>query len=118
MREAHIIVPLRDNDGIMLHDLHNTVQDVLTNEWGGWTSTICRGGWLAPNGDKINENVVKYTTAMEDNLTNLMLLDTLAHVILVDGRQQRVYYVGPDREVHFHTAIEAEVVNLTAAEVA
>lgn len=68
MRIAQINLPILDNDGNSLLDLHETIQRDLCNIFGGYTVFEARGGWLAPSteqelGKLYQETVMVYQIA-------------------------------------------------------
>lgn len=95
--EARIILPLRNNDGIMLNDLHMKVQEMLSKAFGGWTSTVGKGGWIDPvTKESQREDVVVYDVAVDQSFTTHVLLDTIAGIILTEGEQKTVYVRYPN----------------------
>jgi hypothetical protein len=103
LREACIILPLTDNEGVSLDSVHTEVQEAFAYHWDGWTSQPITGGWRDLSGQVRTEHSVLYTVAMQqdDHGINRLLLHSLADYILEAARQQSVYVRHTDGTVEF-----------------
>lgn len=90
-------VPLATNAGRHLGDLHHTLEDVLVNQFGGFTLIYGRGGW---RGDKvtITEDVVLYMIDTEDTGIADVVLRRIAEDIKREAEQEAVYLTAQDEE--------------------
>ena len=60
MRECRIILPMRDNTGEPLADVHKSLSEALCNNFGGYTQTNGVGQWKNGEYDIVEERVAIY----------------------------------------------------------
>jgi len=88
LNEAKIILPLFDNSGGSLQDLHRALADRLIKEFGGFTVYHSFGA----GGDPIvGEPVMVYIIGAEPNEANNQCLYSIASQLLEQARQQSIY---------------------------
>jgi hypothetical protein len=80
MRFASLTLPILDNNGNDLSDVHTCLQADIIDTFGGFTRTLANGGWRDDATGKIYcESVAVYAIAMnEDSLANDGKLTQLA----------------------------------------
>jgi len=98
MREAILIAPLRDNDGLIISDLHEALTNELVTVFGGYTASPAEGAWKGPDGMVQTENVVRFVVATPPD--DRRLLD-IARTFAAKARQHSVYVRLADGEVYF-----------------
>ncbi len=78
MQEARLVMPKADNDGNELDLLHDQLATRLCEEFGGFTATDTRGGWIDESDGRLyREPGIAYDVAMEaieDNDETLRLI--------------------------------------------
>ena len=104
MREACIILPIADNEGNGLDNVHSELKRDLCAWFGGCTVTKGDGAWLNSQGKLYQEPVAIYTVAMEPSEANRFKLWDLARRLATDARQQAIYVRYADGSVDFVTA--------------
>jgi hypothetical protein len=68
MRLATITLPIADNDGNPLNDVHAALQLDLIAQFGGFTAIDARGGWRDKSTGKVYaEPVTQYQIECEDS---------------------------------------------------
>lgn len=104
MKLAKIVLPMLDNEGKELSDVHEHLMKRLLELWGGFTSYEGLGKWI--NKQKVYaERVIVYDIAMERQ--DVVRLRTLALSICVQARQESVMIVTPNGDVEFvHPAVD------------
>lgn len=85
MREARIILPTADN----LSSVHSDLRRKLAATFGGYTATPSYGGWIAPDGELVEEPGIAYDVAVPDNAAND--LRNIARDIGHAAHQQSMY---------------------------
>lgn len=93
MREARIILPLYDNDGIDLQDVHKSLKTRLCAEFGGYTATPSMGGWIDNSGKLYEEPGIAYDVAVPDD--SIAIIETLRDIAGLTGRKanQKAMYL-------------------------
>lgn len=99
MREARIILPLRDNAGHGVPLAHDELQMHLCEQFGGYTAQNVRGAWLSPHNAVMQDASVAYDVACEPTPANDAALATLAVAAGRAAHQQAVYLRLPSGEV-------------------
>ena len=79
MRIASLILPIADNAGNPLDDVHACLRADLCDIFGGYTATATFGGWRTPDGAVQHEPGVRYDVAMNSDLDNCARWCALAH---------------------------------------
>ena len=93
MREARIILPLYDNAGIDLQDVHRHLKTRLCAEFGGYTATPSMGGWIDNNGKLYEEPGIAYDVAVPE--ADITVIETLRDIAALAGRRacQKAMYL-------------------------
>jgi len=92
MKEGIIIFPLLDNDGETLEDIHDALQRILVDMFGGFTMQEGQGGWRNPATHRLHmDKVAIYSVATQDTPENRRALGTIAVVCGMLGEQDAVY---------------------------
>jgi hypothetical protein len=90
MYEARLILPLTDNSGGDLRDVHSALQSTLCDAWGGYTRLVAIGGWRG-NAGVIHERVALYDIAMPATDSDAAKLESIAVMFGTLARQHAVY---------------------------
>ena len=105
LREARLILPIRDNDGFGLALVKRALEVELAERFGGFTLiTSGRGGWM--NGENsfsrnaTTETVWIFDVAVEDDPLQPELF-AIARKLKIDARQDAIYLRLPSGVVHF-----------------
>lgn len=100
MREGRIILPTRDNAGVLIDKAHLLIKRRLATEFGGYTSTGINGGWLDPRTAVLHEEPgIAYDVAMDEDASASHTLLELARDVLPLANQEAVYVRYPNGEV-------------------
>lgn len=104
LREAKILVPLRDNHGASLEHVHASVTERLFAAFGGVTWTVVDGAWKDPNdGQLYVERSVAFTVAVPEDEGAIGNDDCdlcrIARFAMIAGEQKAIYVQFPDGEV-------------------
>lgn len=101
MREAMIILPNANNDGVQLHDVQDFLAEQLIEAFGGCTIRAAFGAWHAPDGKTMREAVSEFVTACEPSVENAARLRAIACHIGEVAHQLAVYvrYASGDVEI-------------------
>lgn len=91
MKEARLICPVRDNNGLGLWQLHGLLEDKLVEAFGGATHTLSRGLWKDGSGKLYNKQVILYDIAAEDRAESVRKLVGIARWLCKAARQHSVY---------------------------
>lgn len=83
--------PQEDNEGHSLQRVRCTAEKALAKQFGGFTTTNGKGGWVAGNGDLQREPVWLITVAYDPSVLNDERLTSVARYIGSAGKQQAVY---------------------------
>lgn len=106
MREARIILPHRDNDGLDVSGAHQDLKLALIRQFGGYTTFNVWGGWRHPTtGAIVEDESAAYDVAVPDNA-----VDGLRRLAFQAGKtahQDAVYLRLPTGEVEFIAIDEA-----------
>lgn len=106
MREAMVICPMKDNEGVSLEAVRMYAEHEMSTAFGGVTTTASSGSWVSPQGELITEPVWQLVSAMDANEKNDATLKSIAKRILRHGKQQAVYMRAANGDVHI---LEADV---------
>lgn len=104
MKLAKIILPVLDNQGKDLFEVHRELQAALLGEFGGYTSFEGVGGWRNLHGKLYKERVIIYEVAMER--AKAIELRCIAEIVVTKARQESVMIVTPCGDVEFVTQPE------------
>lgn len=85
-------LPLEDNNGLQLDNVHTELQESLASTYGGFTMHHARGVWMN-EGKLYNESVAVYTIAM--TVSEYFDFKRLALKTGEKARQEAVYMVDP-----------------------
>lgn len=107
MREASIILPLNDNDGNGLLEVHNSLARALSEAFGGCTAVASSGYWYH-EGRLYDEPGRVFTTAAEPTAVNNKMIAFLAKYYGEMAKQIAVYYRDFDGNVHIDDIVKAE----------
>ena len=102
MRECRVIVPMFDNDGERLSEVHQGFQKALCKEFGGYTRSHGHGGWVNDDGNVREERVYIYDVAIKnDRLVEdqELILVALIQQLRIDAKQEAIYYRRPNGEI-------------------
>jgi len=99
MKLAQLILPLLDNGGHDLFEVHRDLQFHLLARWGGYTSVEAVGGWKNAHDKLFKERVVVYSIAMP--LGDVVKLRALAAFFARRAKQESVMIVTPNGDVDF-----------------
>lgn len=100
MREASILLPTRNNDGMAVISAHAIVANALLDNFGGFTEESVRGQWL-DNGRVYSDESIRYTVAATDTPDNRAKLEATARQACADAEQICLYVRGFDGIVQF-----------------
>lgn len=101
IREAHLHIPTRAQDGSDLHLVHIALGRALYDTFGGFTATRCDGCWRDYAGQRTVEAVTRYTIAADWSEPLQGQLRDLAFHFGRMADQDCVYLVDHLGEVHF-----------------
>lgn len=101
MREARIILPLSDNNGVSLREVHARLENTLCLHFGGATVMPMRGIWRDPEtGWMYAEEGLAYDVAMEPSPANDATLIDVARRIGADAGQLAMFVRTADGTVN------------------
>lgn len=100
MKEARLILPLCDNEGAPLRELHARLRENLSKRFYGVTETQGHGCWIG-DGRSYDEAVVIYEVAAPGGAADNRYLRELAQFLAVEGKQKSIYVRYPNGEVGF-----------------
>lgn len=100
-REARIILPVFDNEGVDLGAVHSDLKRHVCEAFGGFTATPSMGGWLSPTGKLHEEPGIAYDIACEDTATSRTVLRQIAFYLALEARQECIYLRLPSGRVEF-----------------
>jgi hypothetical protein len=98
MREAKLILPVYDNRGISLVNVHEALHAKLAHHFKGYTATTADGGWKGGS-----EPVIVYTIAMRNTSRNNERLYDIAEWLVEQAQQDAIYVKHPDGTVQLVT---------------
>ena len=102
LREARIILPMRDNAGEPLYRVKDALARELGAAFGGYTLlTSGHGSWNNAKGGEVSEYIWIFDVAAADNTFNDELLTQIAASLKISARQDAIYLRLPSGEVHF-----------------
>ena len=110
MRMASITLPLFDNHGMGIPEVHEALQDKLLDKFGGYSERKIVGAWRDPNsGRTYRDHNAVYDVAMEDTLSARGDLRRIAREAGRAAEQLAVMVTQPSGEVEFLTIDHVEV---------
>jgi len=102
LKEAHIHLPVLDNEGHSLRHVHTALAQTLVSLFGGCTETRANGYWRDEKTGILHaEEVVRYTVAMEASAVNQGKLNGVAKGICKAANQVCIYVSHATGEVEF-----------------
>lgn len=96
MREARIVLPVQNGNANAPE--HTWLRSKLCRQFGGFTESIGRGGWISPIGETIVEPISIYDVAMDGDGQELI---AIARQVGEMAAQDCVYVRLPDGAVEF-----------------
>lgn len=99
MREASIILPLRDNAGAKVEAAHKALQEALIASFGGFSHRPVWGAWQ-DGGTVYRDRSREYTVAADWNPALRVRLKRLARMAGVKARQVAMYVRDDTGEAH------------------
>ena len=99
LREARIILPNADNDGLPLTMAHAGLARTLCATFGGLTAVPVRGMWVGPNGKLYDEPGTAYDVAADDTPANRAALIQIARDVGQRCQQEAMYVRFPSGDV-------------------
>lgn len=110
VKEAMMILPIANNDGVGLELVHKQLKRELCKAFGGYTAQPVEGGWLDDEGRLYEDKSIAYTVAMGS--TKWMALNNIAKRFCALAEQKCIYVRYPTGNVAFVKAEEtAETFN-------
>ena len=97
-REIKFILPLNNNEGKSLSELHDQLKTELINNYYGFTSKFGAGGYKSQNME-IVECVVIYTLAIEKTQEGGVI--EMLNFYKIEAEQEAIYYVNYEGFVQF-----------------
>lgn len=108
MRELKLLVPVNDNAGGPLTDLHRMIRRRLVQTFKGYTETLVKGVWENPlTGEIVEEWMFSFTIAAQGSQSETQLV-LIGEWIAVEAEQDAVYIRLLDGTVKFITAPEKQ----------
>lgn len=106
-RDAKIILPTHDNDGVPLDFVRGALETVLLDNFGGFSSYEGTGAWRDDNGKVYKEPHWAFEVAFARDAKKVADLVNIARWLANAARQDCIYLKTPDGLVHFinHTHI-------------
>jgi hypothetical protein len=102
MRMATLIMPLFDNDGHAIPQVHDAIADKLLNTFGGYSKVKIEGSWRDPQTGRIfSDRNVEYRIAMDDTPSNRGALARIAEATGRAASQLEVLITQPNGDVEF-----------------
>lgn len=89
IREARIVIPVEAVENVEILD------EQMAGTFGGFTRTLCAGGWINDEGDYYREPGYVYDVATDDE----ELFLSAARMLFQESNQQALYVRKPDGEV-------------------
>lgn len=93
MKIVQINLPVNDNDGNSLLDVHSRISDALISAFGGYTAISGLGAWKSPEGKTYAEPVLIYQIAVEGTAFDYELTRELALHFAEKANQEAVFIV-------------------------
>lgn len=107
MRNASIILPVRNNDGADLSALHAVLALELCNTFGGFTSSIVTGAWRDETDGKVyQDESTLYRIAADWNPAQREELESIAARYCAEAEQVCVYVEHANGAVSFVPPVE------------
>jgi len=102
LKEAHIHLPVLDNEGHSLRHVHVALAQSLVSIFGGCTETKANGYWRDEKTGILHaEEVVRYTVAMVDSIETTGNLRGIAKGICKAANQVCIYVAYANGTVEF-----------------
>ena len=94
MREYSFILPLNDNHGKSLAQLHLDAKRDLCMQFGGYSAVAQSGGWINDDGEFMLDESVRYTVAIDDiHGFDVCKFEEIATFYAMKARQLALYVV-------------------------
>lgn len=100
MREAALILPVRDNAGRSVSAAHTQLSSLLVDSFGGYTQRHCEGAWRDDTGHVHKDSSSEYAVAADWNDAKRDKLERIARVVGRKARQLSVYVRHDDGTVN------------------
>lgn len=116
MRNATLILPVRDNDGADLSALHAVLSLELCEAFGGFTARDVRGAWRDESDGRVyQDESTEYRIAADWNPAQRLALESIAARYCAEARQVCVYVEHANGAVSFIPPATYEAEETTAA---
>lgn len=89
-RLATLTLPLRDNAGLQLREVHSVLRSQLLDAFGGYTQSLVTGAWRGEDGTVYQDDSLKYEIAMDTGVSAGKKLVEIARLACRDARQECV----------------------------
>ena len=100
-RIATLTLPLRDNAGVQLQEVHKVLRTQLLEAFGGYTQSLVTGAWRGEDGKVYQDDSLKYEIAMDTGVSAGKKLVRIATVACASARQECVLVQLASGVVHF-----------------
>lgn len=87
---ATLTLPLCDNDGQRLMQVHQLVRNELLDAFGGYTQSLVTGAWKDADGTVYTDDSLKYEIAMSAGAGDGKQLVKIAGMACLAGKQKCV----------------------------
>lgn len=101
MKEQRIVLPRADNRGNPLDRLRASLEEHLTDIYGGYTILPANGGWRSPSGLVHREPVWIFDVAAPDTAAVRDHLREIASWLANDANQEAIYVRHANGDVEF-----------------
>lgn len=93
MKIVQINLPVNDNSGNSLLDIHSRMSDALLAAFGGFTALSGLGAWKSPSGTTFSEPVIIYQIAVNGTAFDYELTREIAMHFAEKANQEAVFIV-------------------------
>lgn len=100
-RKGEMILPLFDNSGAPLVDVHCILVKQMTAAFDGFTMMRIHGGWRGDDGKSVYEEGVLYAVAAEPTAENNAAWLAMAENMRITAQQAAIYVMDFNGDVHF-----------------
>jgi len=100
-RIATLTLPLCDNAGLRLTEVHRVLRSQLLEAFGGYTQSLVTGAWRGEDGKVYQDDSLKYEIAMDTGVSAGKKLVRIATVACGSARQECVMVQLASGVVHF-----------------
>lgn len=100
-KTAVLILPLRDNAGLQLREVHSVLRSQLLDAFGGYTQSLVTGAWRGEDGTVYQDDSLKYEIAMDTGVSAGKKLVAIAAEACAAARQECVMVQLASGVVHF-----------------